>query len=402
MNKLNNMQLSLIILAFAMLSNCTKNGGSSATAPVTPKISIDDVSKPEGNSGTTPFTFTVTLDQPSTQTVTVNYTTIEGWAKVGEDFIASAGTLTFGPNETQKTVSIPVIGDDIKEGDDDFKVILSAPSNGVIYKGTGNGIIQNDDTRVPFTNAGYDAPNSYPGYTLAWADEFNSGALNAADWSYDNGDGCPGNCGWGNSEQEYYTARPENLFFQNGSMIIEARSETYSGKPYTSAKILTRGKKTFKFGRIDIRAKLPKGKGIWPAFWLLPQNNVYGGWPKSGEIDMMEMIGHQPATTYGTLHFGPGPGSTQLGGNFTLPAGIFNDQFHVFSTIWKQDQIQWLVDGNVYSTHTSAEFGGNTYPFNEDFFLIFNMAVGGNWPGNPDATTYFPQWLIVDYIRVYQ
>ena len=111
---------------------------------------------------------------------------------------------------------------------------------------------------------------------------------------------------------------------------------------------------------------------------------------------------NSPSKTYGTLHFGPGPGSTQLGRTYTLPSGIFNDEFHVFSTIWKQNQIQWLVDGVVYSTYTSADFGTNNYPFNEDFFLIFNMAAGGNFPGNPDATTYFPQWLIIDYVRVYQ
>ena len=228
------------------------------------------------------------------------------------------------------------------------------------------------------------------------------GTLNSSDWSFENGDGCPGNCGWGNNEQEYYTDRPDNLFFQSGKLIIEAKKENYAGKPFTSSKILTRGKKTFKFGRIDIRAILPKEKGIWPAFWMLPQNNVFGGWPRSGEIDMMEMIGNAPAKTYGTLHFGPGPGSTQLGRTYTLPTGIFNDEFHVFSTIWKQNQIQWLVDGVLYSTYTSADFGSNNYPFNEDFFLIFNMAVGGNFPGNPDATSYYPQWLIVDYVRVYQ
>ena len=397
------MQLSILIFAFALLSNCSKKSSTSPTpAAVTPKISIDDVSKLEGNSGTTTFTFTVSLDQAAAQTVTVSYSTVEGWAKVGEDFTAASGTLTFAPNETQKTIAVSVVADDVKEADDDFSVVLSAPSNATIYKGTGIGIIQNDDTRVPFTNAGYDAPTSYPGYSLVWADEFNGTSLNTTDWTNENGDGCPGNCGWGNNEQEYYTDRPENLFFQNGKLIIEARKESFAGKPYTSSKILTRGKKTFKFGRIDIRAKLPKGKGMWPAFWMLPQNNVYGGWPKSGELDMMEMIGNSPGTTYGTLHFGPGPGSTQLGGNFTLPSGIFNDEFHVFSTVWKQNQIQWLVDGNVYSTHTISEFGANNYPFNEDFFLIFNLAVGGNWPGNPDATTYFPQWLIVDYIRVYQ
>ncbi|MEO7922597.1 MAG: family 16 glycosylhydrolase [Chitinophagaceae bacterium] len=393
---------AIFFFLLTVLSNCNKKGSSPTPTPSLPKISIDDQSRPEGNTGTTTFSFTITLDHTSSQSVSVAYTTAEGFARVNTDFVPAAQTITFLPNELQKTITISVVGDDIKEGDDDFKVLLSGAVNAVIYKGTGVGVIENDDSRVDFTNAGYDAPTSYPGYTLAWADEFNGTTLNLADWSFENGDGCPGICGWGNNELEYYTSRPENLFFQDGKMIIEARKENYAGKNYTSSKILTRGKKMFKYARIDIRAKLPRGKGIWPAFWMLPQNNVFGNWPKSGEIDLMEMIGHEANRTYGTLHFGPGPGSTQLGRNYTLPSGIFNDEFHVFSLEWKQNQMKWLIDGNVFSTYTNADFGTNNYPFNEDFFLIFNMAVGGNWPGSPDATTYLPQWLIVDYVRVYQ
>ncbi|MEO6405782.1 MAG: family 16 glycosylhydrolase [Ferruginibacter sp.] len=396
------MHLIFLSLLAALLGDCSKGGNGGGTQPpvtTNVKISINDVYLPEGNVNA-PFAFLVTLDKSSTQTITVNYATTEGLAKAGEDFTPVSQTVTFLPNETQKTVNINVVGDDIREGTDDFQVVLSSPVNATILKATGIANILNDDSRVPFTNAGYDAPTSYPGYTLAWADEFNGSALNTGDWSFENGDGCPGNCGWGNSELEYY--QPSNTVFQDGKMIIEARPENVGGKPYTSSKILTRGKKIFKYGRIDFRAKLTKGKGAWPAFWLLPQDNVFGGWPKSGEIDIMENIGHEPSRTYGTLHFGPGPGSTQLGRNYNLPTGTFNDEFHVFSLEWKQNSIKWLVDGNVYSTYTNADFGSNNYPFNENFFIIINLAVGGNWPGNPDVTTYFPQWLIVDYVRVYQ
>ena len=136
---------------------------------------------------------------------------------------------------------------------------------------------------------------------------------------------------------------------------------------------------------------------------MLPQGNVYGGWPTSGEIDIMELIGHEPQRVYGTLHFGPGPGSTQISRNYTLPGGaIFNDEFHVFSLEWKMDQLKIFCDNNLYSTINKPDVGTATWPFNENFFFIFNLAVGGNWPGNPDATTYLPQWLIVDYVRVYQ
>ena len=151
-----------------------------------------------------------------------------------------------------------------------------------------------------------------------------------------------------------------------------------------------------------MRAILPKGKGIWPAFWLLPQHNLYGGWPKSGEIDLMEMVGHEPNKSHGTIHYGPGPGSTQITRSYTLPSGIFNDEFHVFSLEWSLDQIKWYIDGNLFSTVNRADLGAMNYPFNEEFFFIINLAVGGNWPGNPDANTDFPQFLIVDYVRWYQ
>jgi beta-glucanase (GH16 family) len=379
-----------------------KKGSNNSNQP-TPTVSVNNISLTEGNSGTSVFSFTIKLSNVSSQQVVVTYSTAEGTAKAGEDFTAVTNqTVTFLANETEKTVIINVVADDAKEGDDEFTVVLKSATNATIQKSTGIAVITNDDTRVSFANTGYDAPTSYPGYALAWSDEFSTASLDLAAWTFENGDGCPGLCGWGNNELEYYTNRSDNLFFQDGKMIIEAKKESLGGKNYTSSKILTRDKKTFKFGRIDIRAKLPIGKGIWPAFWLLPQNNVHGGWPSSGEIDLMEMIGHEPNRTYGTLHFGPGPGSTQLGSNYTLASGTFNTEFHVFSLEWKPDEIKWYVDGNLYSTVSKADMGGNNYPFNEDFFFIINMAVGGNWPGSPEASTYFPQWLIIDYIRVYQ
>ena len=387
-------------LALVLMGGCNKNNGT-ADNPLS-KLSIDDVSVQEGNTGQTPAVFHVTLNQSSTKTVTVHYTTVAGSARAVNDYTEASGDISFQPGETQKTITVQVATDDIKESDEDFTVVLTGLANAEPVKLTGTATITNDDTRVPIAVTGYDAPASYAGYTLVWSDEFNNGTLDASAWSPQNGDGCPNNCGWGNNELEYYTDRPDNLFFQDGKLVIEAKKESLGGKPYTSSKILTRGKKSFKYGRIDIRAQLPKGKGIWPAFWLLPQNDVFGGWPKSGEIDIMELIGHLPANTFGTVHYGPGPGSIHLGGSYTLPSGIFNDQFHVFSLEWKQDQVKWLVDGAVYYTVNKADIGNNNWPFNEDFFLIFNMAVGGNWPGNPDTTTDFPQWLVVDYVRWYQ
>ena len=397
--KLLEMKIFMVILV--IMAGCSKNNGQ--TNETLPRVSVSDVNQMEGNSGETNFEFRVTLDHAYSKTVTVQYSTLESSAKPAQDFVAASNqALVIQPGETSKTLVIKVIADDLREGDEQFSVVLSGVTNGILDKLTGAGLITNDDSKVPFANTGYEAPTSYAGYQLSWSDEFNTGNLNTTFWTHQNGDGCPNLCGWGNNELEYYTDRPENIFFQDGKLVIEARKENFSGKAYTSSKILTSGKKSFMFGRIDIRAILPRGKGIWPAFWLLPQNNVFGGWPRSGEIDLMELIGHEANRVYGTLHFGPGPGSTQISRNYTLASNTFNDEFHVFSIEWKQDQIKWFVDGNLYSTVNKADFGATNYPFNEAFYLIFNLAVGGNWPGNPDASTYFPQWLIVDYVRVYQ
>jgi beta-glucanase (GH16 family) len=393
--------MRLLLLALIILNGCGKKNNPPVQQP---SVSVNSIVMPEGNTGTASFLFTLTLSNSYPQPVTVNWSTTEGSARATEDYIPLTNqSVTFQPNETTKQITVNVVSDDAREGDDVFNVLLTGATNASLGQFTGTGTIVNDDLRVPFSNAGYDAPTSYPGLSLVWNDEFNTGSLDAGSWTVESGDGCPNLCGWGNNELEYYTDRPENLFFQDGKLIIEARKENYSGKTYTSSKIVSRSKKIFKFGRIDIRAKLPKGKGIWPALWMLPQSNVYGGWPTSGEIDIMELIGHEPQRVYGTLHFGPGPGSTQISRNYNLPGGaIFNDEFHVFSLEWKLDQVKIFCDGNLYSTVNKADVGTATWPFNENFFFIFNLAVGGNWPGNPDTTTYLPQWLIVDYVRVYQ
>ncbi len=369
-----------------------------------PKISIKDVTKQEGNKGINAVKIKISLNKPSLKTITVVYNTVEGTAKANEDFITATNkSLNFKPGQKEKTITVLIKGDKVKEGDDQFTINLSAQTNALLEHNTATITILNDDTKVDFSNAGYDAPVTYEGYNLAWADEFNGSQLNSKDWAHQNGDGCPTLCGWGNNELQFYTDRKDNLFFQDGKLVIEAKKEAMQGKEFTSSKIVTSLKKAFKYGRVDIRAILPKGKGIWPALWMLPQTNKYGGWPMSGEIDIMEMIGHEANKVHGTLHYGEAwPKNAQKGGNFTLTTGLFNDAFHVFSIEWKEDQIKWFIDGNLYATVNKTDMGAAHYPFNEDFYFIFNLAVGGNWPGNPDANTYLPQWLIVDYIRVYQ
>ena len=390
-------RITIAMISLFSVSGCDKSSGDSVSTP-DPTVTVSNATQVEGNGGTSDFEFVATLSNTTSKQVTIAYSLADGTAKAGEDYVAVTNqTVVFQPNETSRKITVSVVADDIKEPDETFTLTVTSAINAKAPTKEATGTIINDDTKIPVNNAGYDAPSSYPGYTLAWSDEFTGTSLNMVNWSFQNGNGCPDLCGWGNNELENYS--PNNLSLQDGKMIIEARND---GGTYTSSKILSTGKKAFKFGHIDIRAKLPKGKGIWPALWLMPEKNVYGNWPKSGELDMMEMLGHEPNKVYGTLHFGPGPGSTQINKNYTLPGGSFSDEFHVFSLIWKQDQIQWLIDGNVYATANKADFGTNNYPFNEQFYFIMNVAVGGQWPGNPDATTIFPQWMIVDYVRVYQ
>lgn len=248
---------------------------------------------------------------------------------------------------------------------------------------------------------GFESPLSYQGYSLVWQDEFEGTAL-SPDWVYEIGDGCPNLCGWGNNELQYY--RRENATLKDGYLIIQAKQEEFGGKNYTSTRLKTQGKKSFKFGRIDIRAALPKGQGIWPAIWMLGERITDINWPASGEIDIMEMIGGSGTTrnntVHGTIHYDENGTYRYTGGQYTLSEGVFNDKFHVFSIIWDPAKIVWLLDNvEFHREDISPVFMDE---FREPYFLLVNLAVGGNWPGSPDASTIFPQQLVVDYIRVFQ
>ncbi len=244
-------------------------------------------------------------------------------------------------------------------------------------------------------------------YKLLWSDEFNESSLDAGIWTYETGN----NKGWGNNEKEYYTNRPENLYLQNGVLVIQARKENYQGYEYTSARIKTQGKKFFQYGKIEARMKLPYGQGIWPAFWMLGENINSVSWPKCGEIDIMELIGGNKGgggsggdgTVFGTGHWFSQDAPNQhasYGSNYTLSSGRFADDFHIFAVTWDPKKIVWYIDDKPYVqlAITSSALSA----FQKDFFIIFNLAVGGYWPGNPDSTTLFPQKMEVDYIRVYK
>ena len=249
---------------------------------------------------------------------------------------------------------------------------------------------------VTVPSAGYTTPATYPGMTLVWSDEFDGDQLNTSDWNVEIG----GN-GWGNHELEYY--QQANTSVSDGYLIIKARQEVFGSQAYTSSRLTTQGKKAFQYGRVDIRAILPKGQGLWPALWMLGSSIFTVGWPKCGEIDIMEMIGGggKDSTVYGTAHWDNAGSHASYGGHRALFNGqLFADEFHVFSIVWTATTITWYLDDVQYQVIdiTPAELS----ELRAEFFFIFNVAVGGDWPGSPDGTTLFPQRMVVDYVRVFQ
>src|SRR6516165_8706647 len=243
-------------------------------------------------------------------------------------------------------------------------------------------------------------PSTSPTYQLVWSDEFSGpdgSAPDATKWAIQTG----GN-GWGNHELEYYTTRPQNVQVQSGNLVITAVKEDYTGpdgvsQHYTSARMQTKGLFSQQYGRFEARIKIPKGQGMWPAFWMLGNNIDTAGWPACGEIDIMENIGKEPSIVHATLHAPNYPPAGYTAAD-TLPSGAFSDDFHVFAVEWEPQQLRIYVDGTLYATDTqSASPAPTNWPFSaQPFFLLLNLAVGGDWPGNPDATTQFPQ-MLVDY-----
>jgi beta-glucanase (GH16 family) len=264
-------------------------------------------------------------------------------------------------------------------------------------------------TEVPIIpTSGYSTPQSYDGYTLVWQDEFDGTTLNEANWTHEIG---TGSNGWGNNELQYY--KPENTRLLDGHLLIEAKRESFNQADYTSSRIITKGKQEFKYGRIDIRAALPTGDGVWPALWMLGGNINQVSWPKCGEIDIVELFGGVGAgrgnnIVKSTCHWfdnnalNPGnpTGRAQYGTAYTLSEGSFDREFHVFTTIWTETSIRSFVDDKSYYTIdiTPEELS----EFREKFFLIFNVAIGGDPVGNPSSGVPFPKRMVVDYVRVFQ
>ena len=243
-------------------------------------------------------------------------------------------------------------------------------------------------------------------WRLVWADEFDvadGSGIDRTKWVPETGGG-----GWGNNELEYYRDSTENAYVESGALVIKAIKARYTGpdnvtRDYTSARLKTQGTFSQRYGRFEARIKIPYGQGLWPAFWMLGDDVASAGWPTCGELDIMENVGREPATVHGTVH-GPGySGANGIGAAYSLAQGArLADDFHVFAVEWEPAAIRWYVDDVLYETRTPADLpSGARWVFDHPFFMLLNLAVGGGWPGNPDATTVFPQTMLVDYVRVY-
>lgn len=241
--------------------------------------------------------------------------------------------------------------------------------------------------------------------TLVWSDEFNGSRVDPQKWYFESGDGSQyGIPGWGNNELQWYL--PNSAAISNGTLVITARKESSNGKSYTSARINTRDRFAFKHGRIEARMKLPRGQGLWPAFWLLPQDNAYGVWAASGEIDIAEAVNLGAAggnNIYGVIHYGgPFPNNKQSGETYQVATDMTAD-FHTYALEWDVAELRWYVDGILFAVQNSWFSSAAPFPapFDRRFYILLNVAVGGNFPGAPTTSTVFPATLEVDYVRVY-
>ena len=244
------------------------------------------------------------------------------------------------------------------------------------------------------------AASSPESWELVWSDEFDGKELDAAKWKHETG-----GHGFGNNELQFYTDRAQNAYLEDGALVIHADREKFQNRSYTSAKL--QSKAAWTYGRFEFRVKLTKGRGIWPAIWMMPSDmKKYGGWPESGEIDILEQLGHEPNRVYGTLHFGNPHPAAGKGASVALKQGSLTDDWHDYAIEWMPGEMRWFVDGELYQVQndwfTSAPGAAWPAPFDRDFYLQLNLAVGGGWPGNPDATTVWPQKLRIDYVRVFR
>ena len=329
--------------------------------------------------------------------LTLDYEIIHVGTQESVDLVATSGTLEFLKGSGEAIIPVVVTGDNYSEITEIFKVVLTTPTTSNEFQVS---IVDDDETSSVLSDeTGFFSPVAYPSMKSVWSDEFDGQSLNLQSWTYDLGNGCPNLCGWGNNELQLYGEQSSLINIANGNLTIRAIDDN---GVYRSARIKTKGKVEITYGRVDIRAKLPKGKGIWPAMWMLGANIDSNPWPGCGEIDIMELIGSEPSVVHGTVHYQDNAtkGYRTSTGSTTLTGETFSDKFHVFSAVWDRSRIDWYLDGKLFGSFNYPSESGNI--FRLPYYFLMNVAVGGRWPGSPDNTTVFPQEMVVDYIRVFQ
>ncbi|MEO9474759.1 MAG: glycoside hydrolase family 16 protein [Cyclobacteriaceae bacterium] len=362
---------SVLFLLCGLLYNCSENESPNGSDPANLVL---DLNLADDNSGV--LTITVSADNA-----------VEYYFDSGESGIDPETNSSGSFSHTYSITGVYLIE------------IRAIGSDGRYLKESHQLYIQVGENTGPFDGEnGYVTPLIYEGMTLQWQDEFNGNAVDETKWNFEIG---RGSNGWGNNELQYY--KKENTSVSDGFLVIEAKSESFSGALYTSSRLTTQDKYDFTYGRVDIRAQMPEGQGLWPALWMLGSNISTVGWPACGEVDIMEMIGGgsgRDNTVHGTIHWDHAGSKADYGGSRALLVGNLSDKFHVYSIIWDESSITWYIDDVQY--HGASITPEDLSEFQKDFFFIMNVAVGGNWPGSPDATTQFPQRMAVDYIRVFQ
>ncbi len=401
---INTLRYTLYLLLILSIYSCGSDDGSSPMPNqpnVTPELSVQETSAIEVDGGVSAI-FEVRANRDDfTEEVSFDYQTRGLTAEPGVDFnsISGRGTIAVGSNTLE--INIEVLNDDIREIDEEFELVISNAQNATIQLASNIATIRDNDPSNIGDSDGYNTPTSYFGFDQSLVLDFDEATIDEDVFSFELGDGCDQSlCGWGNNELQKYSDSESNARIVDGRLVITATED--QPNDYRSARMITKDKVEFQFGRVDVRAKLPTGQGLWPAIWMLGANIDEVGWPASGEIDIMEMIGNRPNTVFGTAHWGnAGDPSTFQSGEYTN-AEEFSQSFHVFSLVWERDEIVWYVDEEKYHTVSRSTVGNVQYRFNEEFFLILNVAVGGNFPGDPDETTIFPQSMEIDYLRVFQ
>ena len=348
---MRNFKIDILILAiFIIASSCKKPESEGANNKIAPTDLTINATASTNGTGEVAFTAS------ATNAVTYDYEFGNGVVQTGTN-----GTVTYQYNQSGNyTVGVTAIS-----------------SSGLTLKKTAN---------IQVT------VNTGTGNNLVWSDEFNTpGAPDPAKWGYDIG---TGSNGWGNAESQYYTNRSQNVIVEGGMLKIKALKENFGGSNYTSARIKTQGKFSFKYGKVEIKAKLPIGGGTWPALWMLGNNITTASWPACGEIDIMEHVGNTQNKIYGTLHYPNFSGGNAV--SKTINISNASTEFHIYSLDWRADAIRFYVDGTLFHTFTNT----SSLPFNQNFFLIINCAMGGNFGGaiNPNFTS---STFEVDYIRVF-